>query len=173
MALTYVNIATTTLGSSQSTITFSSISSAYTDLVVQFSARTNRSGWPYDSISMRLNNITTINNYAYSALVSSGTSVSSNSSAGTSDIVFIGATATTAASNTFGFAEIYIPRYSSAIRRQIPIISVAENNSSSNYVSAMSSLLVPTPAIDRIDLYPTFGASFIAGSTFYLYGIKN
>ena len=36
---TYTQIATTTLGSSQSTITFSSISGAYTDLVLVVTAK--------------------------------------------------------------------------------------------------------------------------------------
>ena len=68
MALTYDSIATTTLGSAASSITFSSISSAYTDLRLVITATTAASG---NDIGLRFNG-DTANNYSWTAMYGDG-----------------------------------------------------------------------------------------------------
>jgi hypothetical protein len=173
MPITYINIASTTLSSNQATITFNSIPSTYTDLVLRWSARTNRSGWPYDQFSLRLNNVTTVNNYSYTQLNASSTSAGTSRGANTSDIVHVAATAVTATTNAFSSGEIYIPNYTSATSKPMTMFTASESDSSTNwYITRTAGQFIPTSTISRIDFYPTFGASIIADSTFYLYGIK-
>lgn len=176
MPLTYVNIASTTLGSSQTTVTFSGISSSYTDLLVKWSTRTDRSGFPSDQMTFRFNNVTTNNNYGFTNLNSSGSSRSSSSSGNVSYIEGgNGANAPTSTANNFSNGEIYIPNYVlSSVSKPVGLYVVTENNAStSNGLSIVSGIFLPTSAINRIDIGTLFGTNFVAGSTFYLYGIKN
>jgi hypothetical protein len=74
MASTYEPIATTTLGSAASSITFSSISSAYTDLRVVLVGKSSTGDL---TIAYRFNSDTG-SNYSYTSLYGNGTSALSN-----------------------------------------------------------------------------------------------
>ena len=172
MANTYTLISSQTLGSSTASVTFSSIPSTYTDLCIKISARTNYSNLN-DTLSMMINNI---NSYVYSTiyLTSDGsTTQSANVSAnnilnGRYDID--GATATT---NTFANTEIYIPNYNVAATKSISWTSVMENNSSTAYMNMLAGYINSTAAVTSVNFTANSGSSFVAASTFYLYGIKN
>jgi hypothetical protein len=62
---TYVAIAKTVLSSNQAEITFSSIPSTYTDLVVLVSARSASGGSTSDNVALRLNGSTTTYSYTF------------------------------------------------------------------------------------------------------------
>lgn len=175
MALTYVNIASTTLGSSQTTVTFSGISSAYTDLELRISARTDRSAFPSDQISIRLNNVATNNNYGRTSLNAGGTSFSSNNAANISYVDITGATATTSTTNTFGSCNVYLANYTTTTTsKQLAMLAVTEiSSATSNTLTSVAGTFVPSSVINRIDISTLVGTNFIAGSSFYLYGIKN
>jgi hypothetical protein len=173
MPATYVNIASTTLGSSQATVTFSSISTSYTDLAIRWSARTDRSGWPYDNITFRFNSVASNNNYGTIRIIGSNGSVASQIDSNLSYITLVGANAVTASANTFASGELYLPSYLSSRTKQIGMFSAVESNSTFDYISLTSNTFVPTSAINRIDISTLFGTNFVSGSTFYLYGIKN
>jgi hypothetical protein len=153
---TYTPIATTTLGSSSATVTFSSIPSTYTDLVIVFNGA-NTAG---------LNKFIQFNNdtsslYSCTALGGDGTSASSS---------------------RFTVAA-YIDVFNSGTNRSMIIVQVqnysntttfktylSRNSAASNGVEAIVGMYRSTAAINRIDLKVTANA-YAAGSTFTLYGI--
>jgi hypothetical protein len=170
MANTYTLIASNVLSSNTATVTFSSIPSTYTDLVVRFSARGTAAS-PTSNISFTLNNNGSAI-YSYNLISNNNNSVfpyiqsSLTSFAGA---IFI--PAATATANTFGSHEIYIPSYTAATNKPLSTFAVAENNSTTDFdLQVDAQLFRSTTAISRIDIS---GSSFVAGSSFYIYGIKS
>ena len=80
MPTTYEPIATTTLGSAQTSVTFSSISGAYTDLVLVINAG-NSGGTGY-GIALQCNNDTG-SNYSFTQLYGTGSAATSTRSTST------------------------------------------------------------------------------------------
>ena len=104
MAATYEPIATTTLGSSQGTITFSSIPSTYTDLVIVMNYSNGSSEYP----SLQFNGDTG-NNYSWRDLGGNGTSAVSYSGSNVASIPFLGYAV--AGSTNFGNVIAHINNY--------------------------------------------------------------
>jgi hypothetical protein len=73
MAITYESIATTTLGSSESSVTFSTISGSFTDLVVIISGVSSNA----NELQFRLNSDTG-SNYSFTQLYGDGSSAGSS-----------------------------------------------------------------------------------------------
>lgn len=176
MANTYTLIASNTLGSNQSSVTFSSIPNTYTDLVLRYSGRTN-AGSSNDFLQLRINGLSTT---IYSDTVLYGTGAGGNgvSTQSTSAAQLYaprfgldGANATT---NTFSNSEIYIPNYTASQNKPISAFGVTENNTGSDaYVSIGAGLIRETGAISSIELTAITGPNFVTNSSFFLYGIKN
>jgi hypothetical protein len=173
MPATYVNIATTTLGSNQNTIVFSSIPQTYTDLVLRISARSTRSGATFGSMQSQPNN---------AAGLISNTMIGGNAATAqysrdsfTNDInMYESITAATATANTFGNGELYIPNYTSTGNKQSYYFGVQETNAATALLYNVATLIRSTVGITSLTLTAQAGVSnFVAGSTFYLYGIKN
>jgi len=168
MALTYVAIATTTVGSGgAANIEFTSIPGTYTDLVIKASLRDTRNG-PANDFSMEINGAAT--NRTYKALKGDGSTVTT----------FSGSTATigvedgdTATASTFANVEIYIPNYAGSNNKSISADSAQENNQSAAEVWMVASLWSQTAAITSLKLVPGNGFSYKQYSTATLYGIKN
>ena len=77
-------------------------------------------------------------------------------------------------SNTFASMEIYIPSYLASQSKPISLFDVAEINSTTqNMIAAQAGLYRSNTAISSILLTPSSAASFVSGSSFYLYGISN
>lgn len=174
MANTYIPLAKSVLTASQSTITFSSIPSSYTDLILVCSAKNSRSDIAVSAMNMTFNN-TGGTAYSFTELTVTGLSSSTAGSArasSTSSIsdIYISTDAGTA--NTFNTVEIYIPNYSGATNKIVGISSNMERNSDYAYTAQIAGLFSDTTAINRIDL-TAGGYSFVSGSRFDLYGIKN
>jgi hypothetical protein len=159
MPATYEPIATTTLGSAAADVTFSSISSAYTDLVVVIFAKAATS-----AASMRVQfNSDTGTNYSGTEVYGNGTIAGSSRASSTTF-------GTMGVGNTTDFSAcIYsIQNYANTTtfktfvgRRGAPTLNVA----------ADVGLWRSTAGISTINLY--FGGDNIAsGSVFTLYGIK-
>ena len=81
MTATYEKIATTTLGSANATITFSSIPATYTDLVLAMAIGTSNQ----DGIKIMINN-DTATNYSNTRLYGNGSSISSNRRSSTATV---------------------------------------------------------------------------------------
>lgn len=172
MANTYELISSNVLTSSAASVTFSSIPATYTDLVIKCSARGSDSS-VNNYAALRINSITS--NYSEIYLYGSGSSPSGGTISG-SNWTFGGGwfSSSTGTANTFGNTEIYIPNYAGSTNNKQAInLTAQENNTTgSNQVGFEGLLLQNTSAITSLTLTAT-GANFVAGSSFYLYGISN
>lgn len=160
MPSTYDKIATQTLGSTQSTITFSSITGTYTDLVIISSALSAGSS---ETIMLRLNGDSG-NNYSFTYLYGNGSSASSGRASSVSFAVGGSATATNAAINI-----VNIMNYSNSTTYKTVL---DRRGNASLYTFTDVSLWRNTAAITSLTLQPENSQSFASGSTFTLYGIK-
>ena len=171
MANTYVKIASVTVGSGGSnTITFSSIPSTYTDLVIKLSGRSTGTSANWTSINVKPNGSTSSSNRV---LYGNGSSVSSySSSSGTGTVSSWNSSATTT-SSTFANVEIYIPNYTSSNYKSVYIDVGTENNGASALIALVGFLYESTSSITSLTLESTAGeGDFTQYSTAVLYGIS-
>lgn len=155
----------TELGSAQTAITFSSIPSTYTDLVIYLSGRTARAGIHYSDIRIKINGSDA--NFTVRGLAGNGSSVSSFSAGNYAFAV----PAATATSNTFSSNYLYIPNYTSSVAKSISIDDTMENNATTSEMTIRAMLWNQTAAITSIELYPDAAQSFQQYSSATLYGI--
>ena len=161
----------TVVGSGGTTsVTFSSIPSTYTDLVLYGSTRDDRGSFgnsPYG--------ITTVNGSAVAGasvknLGGNGSSAFSenysNVWAGQSSRV--GHTA-----NTFGNSMMYIPNYTGTANKSVNQDGVSENNATEAGLSLAASIFNSSAAITSFVVAPLYASTFQQYSTFYLYGVSN
>lgn len=164
MPVTYDKIATTTLSSAASSVTFSSISGSYTDLIVVGNIGYTASG--YDSW-IRFNGDTGTN-YSYTVLYANpGTGGSAGSTRGTStsNILFDRQGDYTAIS---GSGYSHIMNYANTTTYKTVLNRFGQPSSS---VEAKVGLWRNTSAITSIVIGVTT-TTFASGSTFTLYGVK-
>jgi hypothetical protein len=162
MTATYENIATTTVGTATGTVTFSSISASFTDLIVVVNGAVTAGTV---NLFFRFNN-DTATNYSYTYLDGSGSVASSGRSSNNDKLI----------GNNFGYFTtsfnanyiIQIQNYSNTTTNKT---CLTRSNAADNGVSAVVGLWRNTAAINRIDLF-TSSSTFVSGSTFTLYGIK-
>ena len=170
MANTYVLLNNTTLGSTQSAITFSSISNAYTDLRLKCSVRTT-AGVTVDNIFFSVNgsSVSYLNRMMYGT-GNGGNAVSSTGSTTYFDsLIQPGANST---ANTFGYTEFYLPNYAGSTNKTISVESASENNGTAWLIIA-GGVWNNTTAINSVTITAPGGSQFVIGSSMYLYGIKN
>jgi len=160
---TYALIESQVLGSSQASVTFSSIPGTYTDLILVIQAKTT------DASTSRLNgqlNSDTGNNYSYTQLTGNGTSAASARIANFSILDFGGHPSTS--NSRQAQATIHIMDYSNATTNKTTLIRFDD---AGNETAARVGLWRNTAAVTTISM--SFGAGNIAiGSTFRLYGIQ-
>jgi hypothetical protein len=157
---TYEKIATSTLGSSQPDITFSSISGSYTDLVIVCNAK----GTAAESVRMQFNSDTGTN---YSS-----TQLSANTGAGTVNSarfssvndIRIGYYQNGLSTTDFLPCIIQIQNYSNSTTHKTALGRSAQQS------VATVGLWRNTNAITAVKLYPAAG-NFTSGSIFTIYGI--
>ena len=171
MPSTYTLIASNTVGSGgASSITFSSIPSTYTDLVIKTSARSTNALSSISSMLMRFNGSSS--SYTDRRIVGSGASASSDSNVYSGYIYLGEANGGGSTASTFGNTEFYIPNYTSANFKSVSTDNVQENNNTTAYAQLIAGLWSNTAAITSIEIFVN-GTTFGQYSTFYLYGIKN
>jgi len=159
--MTYFPIATNTLGSATSSVTFSSISGSYTDLSIVINSGSTASG---QDIRCRFNSDTG-SNYSFTYLTGNGSAASSNR----------------ATSQTF--MPLDYNGYLSGSIATTTIINCMNYSNSTTYktilgrfsttafgTDAAVGLWRSTSAITSIE-FLTSASTFLAGSTFTLYGI--
>jgi hypothetical protein len=150
-------------------ITFSSIPSGYTDLVIQLSTRTDRAVASADNLSVEFNSDTTSGNYTSRRIIGDGGSASSETIAKNAGLV----PATTVTASTFGSIQIYIPNYLGSTAKSYSYDSVTDNNGTTAYAVLGAGLWTGTAAITNIKLFSANAANFVQYSTAYLYGVSN
>ncbi len=169
MAETYEKIATSTLSSSAASVTFSSISGAYTDLVLVGSAKSLLSGT--DSIGIAVNGNTN-SIYSRTYLEANGTSVTSGRQTSQIRIVsdYIMGTSGTA---DFGVYTWNFMNYSNTTTKKTVLYRGNNTQVSGGWnTSTMIYLVDLTAAITSLTIATMNGPNLAIGTTFTLYGIK-
>lgn len=152
---TYSTIATTTLGGSQTTVTFSSIPSTYTDLILVINAASSGNYYAYTYF-----NSDTGANYSRTEMYGSGTTVASGRFSNLIPISLDSALGST-------INRVEIMNYSNTTTNKNVLWRLAGGGITLNGVGTWRS----NSAINRIDVTGFGTTAFIAGSTFTLYGI--
>jgi hypothetical protein len=164
MPSTYEPIATQTLGSAAATVTFSSIPSTYTDLVVVLNLLPDSGTLAF--IRTTLNNDSG-SNYSFTFLLGTGSSAISGRATSTASLI---GDYTFGASTTIPTTTIMnIQNYSNTTTNKTAITRMSDQNA--GFVGSYASLWRNTGAVNRLDFNAVIG-SYKAGSTFTLYGIK-
>jgi hypothetical protein len=161
MASTYNAIATTTLGSAQSNITFSSFS-GYTDLILIFNGKVSAN----DDLYLQFNSDTGTN-YSNTTLRGNGTTASSTRGSSTT-----GARLSDQGSPTTGTESTVIAHLQNYSNTTTYKTIIDRANNASTGADAIASLWRSTSAITTIKLYCGGGANLAVGSIATLYGIK-
>ena len=164
MPATYNTIATTTLTGSTATVTFSSIPSTYTDLIIVANVIQAAGN---NSIRYRFNNDSGAN-YSTTYLLGNGSTATSGRDTSMSSAYEI----TTGSTTLETLYIIQVMNYSNTTTNKT---SISRGNRASAEVSSTVSLWQSTAAIDRIDI--AMGGSFptnnmAANTTISIYGIK-
>ena len=171
MATTYTLIASST--ATASTLTFSSIPATYTDLVFKMSARTDRGG-ATDAAYLSFNGSSTAV-YSQTLLYSVSTSLVNQRASNQGPLLLNNAfSGDTNTANTFVNFEMYIPNYASTTsNKPFSVVNANESNTVNGYNQTWAGLWRNTSAINSITITIALGTAYIAGTSFYLYGIKN
>jgi hypothetical protein len=166
MTSTYEMIAKTTLGSAQATVSFSTISASYTDLVLISNVDVTSAG---ASINIRFNSDTG-SNYSYTTMYGNGTSALSTRGSNVTSSYIAGFVAPNTAIETVIITNIQ--NYSNTTTNKT-FLSRANRASANNSpgAEALVGLWRNTAAITSITLAADSG-NIDTGSTFTLYGIK-
>jgi len=166
MPNTYESIATQTLGSAAASVTFSSIPSTYTDLVIISSAKIT-SGSGIDMV-MRFNSDSGTN---YSATVLYGTGAAAGSTRLTNNTNMYCDYYGALDSAVHNICIINIQNYSNSTTYKTALIR--SNNANTGLgLDAIVGLWRSTSAVNSVLLFPS-ASTFTTGSTFSLYGIKS
>jgi hypothetical protein len=158
---TYEPIATTTLGSASANITFSSIPSTYTDLILVLNVATASAG---ESV-IRFNSSTS--GYGNVYMYGNGTSALANNNFGqTVGRVSYGAGSTTTLGNMN-----YIVQIQSYANTSIYKTYMSRANNASSAVDFLCGQWENTSAITSIAFFYSDSSNIVAGSSATLYGI--
>jgi len=161
MPTTYEPIATTTANGSINSVTFSSISGTYTDLVLVLSANVQTAT---DYLRLRVNGDTG-NNYSYTFLYGTGTTAASSRQSNVGSVIFN-------AINTGSSPSVSIMHFMNYSNTTTNKTILTRNSVPQNETNVFVSLWRSTSAINSITVDGADGRNFTSGSMFTLYGIK-
>ena len=166
MAATYTPIASITLGATAASVTFSSIPSTYTDLIVTGQII----GAAQDNLVLRFNSDTG-SNYSHTTLWSNGSTVASLRRTNATYSYIIGEGLLPTAANTFASISININNYANTTTNKTLLARSGTNNATYPEISLLTGLWRSTAAITSVSLITPSGSYLATGSTFNLYGI--
>lgn len=169
MATTYVALDSQTTTSAVSSVTFSGISQAYTDLVVVVNAATSNNTPLYMKPNSNSSSV-----YSTTWLLGSGSTATSGrynqAALGGAGILIDNYSGTTGFPSDFsGMAKYEIMNYSNTTTFKTILIRAG---SGAGWTVASANLFASTAAISSLYLYP-YAGTFAVGSTFTLYGIAS
>lgn len=165
MALTLTKLTTVTVGSSVSTISFTSIPQTFTDLLLKFSLKSTSANQQTDGLFFKINGSSA--NFTRRSIYGDGSGVASS----TQSNAYLGFTPGASATSIFGNGELYIPSYTSSNYKTTYSDNTSEANQTISYSFFATQLWSQTAAITQLDLYYSGGDSFAQYSTATLYGI--
>lgn len=174
MAQTFLPIASTVLTSNQTTITFSSISQSYTDLVLRITCRSVGAGTGYTgAVGLRLNGVST-GSYWRGLIIGDGGGFTATSQGSSSSylVPFAQTISGGNPANTFTRMEIIFPNYATtAPKPALGWVSTVAGNTATSYDTFSPMYLNSSIAINSIAISEISGDTFAAGSRFDLYQI--
>lgn len=153
---TYTPIATTTLSSNQATVTFSSIPSTYTDLILIGNAKDSN-----NYTGLRVNNDSSAL-YSRTIMTWNGSTASSSRTSG-ANTLYVGG-------NDTNF-EVTIYNFQNYANTNVYKTIIGTQKIANATSLASVGLWRSTSAINEIDIYSVSGTTLLAGSTWTLYGI--
>jgi hypothetical protein len=166
MSLTYEKIEAKTLLSNTTTVSFTSIPSTYTDLILICIPAAQDAN--FNALQMRFNNDTSAL-YSYTFVRGNGSAATSSRSSGDTRIYIsqFALTSTVGDQNVI----VQIQNYANTVMNKTVI---ARSNRASSSLEATVGLYRSTSAINRVDIETSaVGVNQLkTGSTFTLYGIK-
>ena len=170
----FESISTVSVGSSTSSISFTSIPSTYKHLQVRYIARTDRtSSSDGDYLIMRFNDLSGASDYYTQHYVRGNGSATYAASDGTSSALTIERMpCSTQGSNIFGGGIIDVLDYTNTTKNKVMRHLNGSDWNGSGMVRLASGMLMSTPSITKITISNGAGPNIVAGSRFALYGIK-
>jgi len=162
---TYTPIASTTIGTAITTVSFSSISGTFTDLVLVYSTK-SQGGYDYQNSSITFNGDTGTN-YSYTQLYGDGSSAASNRQSSQNNIL-VGVDIGTTQAGKFSVNILNIMNYSNTTTYKT---LMTRKNATPSLVSTAVGLWRSTAAITSMTISRDDSNGFSVGSTFALYGI--
>jgi len=170
----YDSLATVTLSSAVSTVTFAGIPSGYKHLQIRSIARTNNGANVEDIVAVF--NGDTGSNYSQHLLVGNGSTAASYSATSASYVKGVSyATGTNASANIFGAGVMDILDYASTNKNKVTraITGVDLNLADTTaQLQFFSSMWINTSAITSITIKTASGSNINTYSQFALYGVK-
>lgn len=162
MAATYEAIATYTIGTAQSSYTFTSIPSTFTDIILVTSIQATSSG---QGLYLQFNGDTG-SNYSYTYFRGNGSTTTSGG-ATNSDLCLL---STISEPPTTGFANYIaqLQNYAGSTYKT----SLVRANAAGAGLAAIVNLWRSTSAINQVKIFTSVG-NLNTGSTFTLYGIRS
>jgi hypothetical protein len=164
---TYEPIATQTLGSAAASVTFSSISGSYTDLVLIENGGNSTAGQAF-IFQVGNGSIDTGSNYSYTILNGTGSAATSYRYSSQTSGIFAWSGPPTSIGD-IGIAQFM--NYSNTTTYKTVLVRYSSASGTNAGTDAMVSLWRSTSAINTIKVSSISG-NILAGSTFTLYGIK-
>jgi len=169
----YDSLATVSLSSTASSITFTGIPTGYKHLQIRMMVQTNRSSGVGDDIGMTFNSSST-DYYGYHVLYGNGSSAAATDNNISSYIDLSRFSSQSVQANTFSAGIVDILDYTSTNKNKTTRILAGYDANGSGVINFGSGLWKPaTPvAITSITLVPLVGTAFNQYSSFALYGVK-
>ena len=168
----YFPIATTTLATSASTITFSSIPAIYTHLQLRVTMRMTRTGQSEGTAVIKVNSDATTGNYRSHTMGGYGAGTEFGDYSGIAGLYGVTAAATTATSGIMGVSIVDILDYANTNKYKTSRMLVGDDLNGSGTLRVYGGVWMSTSAITQLDIIPYYGTAFELYSTFTLYGIK-
>lgn len=165
MPATYEKIATTTLGSASATITFSSISSAYTDLRLVLVAKSTTGGSAIANARLTYNS-DTATNYSRTVLAGDGSAAASY---GNSNVAYLDLASANLSSAQPSLLTYDIFSYAGSTFKTT-LYEASQDYNGSGAVERIVGLYRSTTAISAITITSTLN-TYAVGTTATLYGI--
>lgn len=163
----YECIATTILGSTAPSITFSSIPNLYRHLEIRYTAQSSGNN---RTLFMRVNGDTTTS-YVNSNIAAANTSISANTNTGRTDMLLATLLDPTFEGNVFTTGIITIADYKETSKHKTLRMLAGFNGDSQRNAIFGAGMWAKTNAIDSITL-GVVADNMAAGSRFSLYGIR-
>ena len=169
MPSTYEPLATSTLGSAQADITFTAISSAYTDLILIFTGRFDSANTSRElRIQVGNGSIDTGSNYSITRMAGYGSGLFSDRVTNGTNMTAGVIPAANAPSGYIGNAIYHFQNYSNTTTNKSVLNRTNDGN---DWTESMVGLWRSTSAINQIKIFG-LSANLVAGSMATIYGIK-